>query len=57
MTADRLYSPLGPVAVAAFVISWIVVRQPLSGDFVGVPMNAVAIFILAVGGLVAAAGS
>lgn len=55
MSSDRLYSPLAPLAVAAFVIVYVLVRWPLSGDFAGLSMNVIAIVVLTIGGLLGAA--
>lgn len=55
MSADSLYSPLAPLAVAAFVIVYVLVRWPLSGEFAGLSMNVIAIVVLTIGGLLGAA--
>lgn len=54
MAANRLYPPLAPIAVAAFVILYVLVRWPLSGEFAGLSMNVVAIIVLAIGGILGA---
>jgi hypothetical protein len=45
--ADRLV----PIAVAVFVIGYIVLTQPLSNAFAGISMNWIAVIIVAVGGI------
>lgn len=42
---------LAPIAVAILVIGYILIRQPLNNELAGISMNWVAVFVVAVGGL------
>ena len=42
---------IAPLAVAILVIGYILIRQPLSNELAGISMNWVAVFVVAVGGV------
>ena len=55
MSAGEDLGPLAPVIVAVFVIGYLALMQPLSGELAGISMNWVGAAIVAVGGLMGAA--
>jgi len=46
--------PLAPIAVAVLAIILIVAMQPASGDVSGISVNWIAVFFVAIGGILAA---
>jgi len=57
MSETQDLGPYGPILVALLVIAILVIQQPLTGDLVGIPMNWVAVGVVAAGGILGTGGA